>query len=86
MERTGHRDIKSLQSYQRPSIEQKIEISKAFESTVGVSLKRELKPENEERQGENELHGGIKKFKGSSTDSNGRGVRTFNVGKDLNIA
>lgn len=89
MERTGHRDIKSLQSYQRPSIEQKIEISKAFESTV--SLKRELKPEKEEKQEETELHGGIKKFKSSSTDSLGRSVHvfencTFNVTKDLHIA
>ena len=31
MERTGHRDIRSLQQYQRPSIESKVEMSKALD-------------------------------------------------------
>ena len=31
MERTGHRDVRSLQRYQRPNVEQKIEISRAFD-------------------------------------------------------
>ena len=31
MERTGHRDIRSLQQYQRPSIESKVEMSKTFD-------------------------------------------------------
>ena len=39
MERTGHRDIRSLQRYQRPDVSTKIEISKAlnyrFERSVG---------------------------------------------------
>jgi hypothetical protein len=30
MEKTGHRDVRSLQQYQRPSIEYKVEMSKAF--------------------------------------------------------
>ena len=51
MERTGHRDIRSLQRYQRPDVSTKIEISKAlnyrFEESVGEreaesSLKREV--------------------------------------------
>ena len=50
MERTGHRDIRSLQRYQRPHVSTKIEISKALhcrsEGSVGgreaeSSLKRE---------------------------------------------
>ena len=32
MERTGHRDVRSLQKYQRPNISTKINISRAFES------------------------------------------------------
>ena len=39
MERTGHRDIRSLQRYQRPDVSTKIEISKAlncrYEGSVG---------------------------------------------------
>ena len=31
MQRTGHRDARSLQTYQRPSTSSKIEISKAFD-------------------------------------------------------
>ena len=51
MERTGHRDIRSLQRYQRPDVSTKIEISKALncrsERSVGEreaesSLKREV--------------------------------------------
>ena len=51
MERTGHRDIRSLQRYQRPDVSTKIEISKALtcrsEGSVGggeaeSSLKREV--------------------------------------------
>jgi hypothetical protein len=30
MERTGHRDIRSLQKYERPDIKTKIEISKSL--------------------------------------------------------
>ena len=50
-ERTGHRDIRSLQRYQRPDVSTKIEISKALncrsEGSVGereaeFSLKREV--------------------------------------------
>ena len=51
MERTSHRDIRSLQRYQRPDVSTKIEISKALncrsEGSVGEreaesSLKREV--------------------------------------------
>ena len=35
MERTGHRDVRSLQQYQRHSIEYKVEMSKAFDQ-VGM--------------------------------------------------
>ena len=35
MEKTGHRDVRSLQQYQRPSIEYKVEMSKAFDQ-VGM--------------------------------------------------
>ena len=51
MERMGHRDIRSLQRYQRPDVSTKIEISKALncrsEGSVGEreaesSLKREV--------------------------------------------
>ncbi|CAH3130383.1 unnamed protein product, partial [Porites lobata] len=51
MERTGHRDIRSLQRYQRPDVSTKIEFSKALncrsEGSVGEreaesSLKREV--------------------------------------------
>ena len=31
MERTGHRDVRSLHRYQRPNVQQKIEISRAFD-------------------------------------------------------
>ena len=31
MERTGYRDVRSLHRYQRPSVQQKIEISRAFD-------------------------------------------------------
>ena len=51
MERTGHRDIRSLQRYERPDVSNKIEISKALncqsEGSVGereakILLKREV--------------------------------------------
>ena len=35
MEKTGHRDVRSLQQYQSPSIEYKVEMSKAFDQ-VGM--------------------------------------------------
>ena len=41
MQRTGHRDVRSLQKYQRPEISTKIEFSKAFDTSneaVRVSL------------------------------------------------
>ena len=39
MQRTGHRDVRSLQKYQRPEISTKIEFSKAFDtSNEAVSL------------------------------------------------
>ena len=34
MERTGHRDIRSLQKYERPDIKTKIEISKYLDCGV----------------------------------------------------
>ena len=34
MERTGHRDVRSLQRYQRPNVQQKIEISRAFDLSL----------------------------------------------------
>lgn len=43
MERTGHRDVRSLQKYQRPNISTKIDISRAFESDVNA--KKVLKEE-----------------------------------------
>ena len=51
MERTGHRDIKSLQRYQMPDVSTKIDISKALnfrsegfeeEREAESSLKREV--------------------------------------------
>jgi hypothetical protein len=85
MERTGHRDIRSLQRYQRPSIEQKIEISKAFESNV--SQKRQYKPDEED------FESGTKKCKSDSSGSMetiGSNVSfhncTIHVSKDFNIA
>lgn len=33
MERTGHRDVRSLQRYQRPTVQKKVEISRAFDLT-----------------------------------------------------
>lgn len=38
MQRTGHRDVRSLQKYQRPEASTKIEFSKAFDSSEAVSL------------------------------------------------
>ena len=39
MQRTGHRDVRSLQKYQRPETSTKIEFSKAFDtSNEAVSL------------------------------------------------
>ena len=34
MERTGHRDVRSLQRYQRPNVQKKIEISRAFDLSL----------------------------------------------------
>ena len=43
MQRTGHRDVGSLQKYQRPEISTKIEFSKAFDtSNEAVSLSGSL--------------------------------------------
>lgn len=58
MERTGHRDIRSLQKYQRPDTSTRIEFSKAFDSgeslplseslgSVKSPLKREVEQDNE---------------------------------------
>ena len=59
MQRTGHRDVRSLQKYQRPETSTKIEFSKAFDTTneaVSLSgsigsqkapLKREVELEEE---------------------------------------
>ena len=38
MQRTGQRDVRSLQKYQRPQTSTKIEFSKAFDSSEAVSL------------------------------------------------
>ena len=38
MQRTGHRDVGSLQKYQRPETSTRIEFSKAFDSSEPVSL------------------------------------------------
>jgi hypothetical protein len=41
MERTGHRDIRSFQKYERPVIKTKIEISKYLDCGVaGAALKK----------------------------------------------
>lgn len=51
MERTGHRDIRSLQKYQRPSIESKVQMSKAFDQFDDkVSLKSVSLSNKEGRQ------------------------------------
>ena len=38
MQRTRHRDVRSLQKYQRPETSTKIEFSKAFDNSEAVSL------------------------------------------------
>ena len=38
MERTGHRDVRSLQQYQRPSVEYKVQMSKAFDEIMHEPL------------------------------------------------
>ena len=40
MERTGHRDIRSLQRYQRPDVSTKIEISKALKLSIRTIRRR----------------------------------------------
>ena len=35
MERSGHRNIRSLQQYQRPTVQKKVEMSKAFDLPLG---------------------------------------------------
>ena len=42
MERTGHRDLRSLQKYQRPDISTKVEFAKAFDSGKALSLSDSL--------------------------------------------
>ncbi|XP_078383318.1 zinc finger MYM-type protein 4-like [Oculina patagonica] len=42
MERTGHRDLRSLQKYQRPDTSTKVEFSKAFDSGEALSLSDSL--------------------------------------------
>ena len=42
MERTGHRDVRSLQKYQRPETSIKIAISKKFDSCESVSTRVRL--------------------------------------------
>ena len=39
MERTGHRDIRSLQKYERPDIKTKTEISKSLDCGVSRGCK-----------------------------------------------
>jgi hypothetical protein len=48
MERTGHRDVRSLQKYQRPSIDYKVEMSKAFDQIDTVHEPLPLKCANVE--------------------------------------
>ena len=48
MERTGHRDVRSLQKYQRPSIEYKVEMSKAFDQIDTMHEPLHLKSANVE--------------------------------------
>ena len=38
MERTGHRDTRSLQQYERPTVATKVEISKAFVLTLADNV------------------------------------------------
>ena len=38
MRRTSHRDVRSLQQYQRPSVEYKVEMSKAFHEIMHEPL------------------------------------------------
>ena len=44
MQHTGHRDVRLLQKYQQPNISTKINISRAFESSV--YSEEVIKPEN----------------------------------------
>ena len=41
MERTGHRDVRSLQKYQRPEVLTKVEMSKAFDCTATKDVGKE---------------------------------------------
>lgn len=57
MKRTGHRDSRSSQRYQRPSLSTKLEISKAFESGPTIFTKAEEKDSEEFcRQLRREVH------------------------------
>lgn len=51
MERTGHRDVRSLQKYQRPEVLTKVEISKAFDCTATMDVGKESHVSKEAKQG-----------------------------------
>ena len=56
MQRTGHRDVRSLQKYQRPETSTKIEFSKAFDtSNEAVSLSGSIGSQKAPLKGEVEL-------------------------------
>lgn len=93
MERTGHRDIRSLQKYQRPETSTRIEFSNAFDSGESLSLSESLgsvkSPLKREVEQDNEI---ICKFaKGCDKDENPEAKPvnfnncTFIISKDFKL-
>ena len=83
MEKTGHRDVRSLQQYQRPSIEYKVEMSKAFDQVgmMHTSLATTTNSECREvcEKAEEEFGSEVNKSEGDS------GVKSENVEKCVNF-
>jgi hypothetical protein len=85
MEKTGHRDVRSLQQYQRPSVEYKVEMSKAFDqagmmhTSLATTSTTNTECREVRKKAEEELESEVKKSKDDSA------VKSENVEKCVNF-
>ena len=85
MEKTGHRDVRSLQQYQRPSVEYKVEMSKAFDqagmmhTSLATTSTTNTECREVRKKAEEELESEVKKSEDDSA------VKSENVEKCVNF-
>ena len=96
MERTGHRDVRSLQQYQRPSVEYTVQMSKAFDEIMheplAITKAKGKECQEVSKTAKKELEEGSDMNEGDSTVKRERAEKcvnfsncTFSVSKDFKV-